>query len=72
MKFVHIADMHFDMPFTVLSKNGLAEERRLDQRNAFNKMINYIKENNIEYLFIAGDLYENEYVRNVAKKRKNL
>ena len=63
MKFVHIADMHFDMPFTVLSKNGLAEERRLDQRNAFNKMINYIKENKIEYLFIAGDLYENEYVR---------
>ena len=63
MKFVHIADMHFDMPFTVLSKNGLAEERRLDQRNIFNKMINYIKENNIEYLFIAGDLYENEYIR---------
>ena len=63
MKFVHIADMHFDMPFTLLSKNGLAEERRLDQRNTFNKMINYIKENNIDYLFIAGDLYENEYVR---------
>ena len=63
MKFVHIADMHFDMPFTILSKSGLAEERRLDQRNAYNKMINYIKENNIEYLFIAGDLYENEYVR---------
>ena len=63
MKFVHIADMHFDMPFTVLSKNGLSEERRLDQRNIFNKMINYIKENDIEYLFIAGDLYENEYIR---------
>lgn len=63
MKFVHIADMHFDMPFTVLAKNGLAEERRLDQRNAFGKMINYIKENQIEFLFIAGDLYENEYVR---------
>lgn len=63
MKFVHIADMHFDMPFTVLAKNRLAEQRRLDQRNAFNKMINYIKENNIDYLFISGDLYENEYVR---------
>ena len=63
MKFVHIADMHFDMPFTLLSQNGLAEDRRLDQRNAFRKMINYIKENNIEYLLIAGDLYENEYVR---------
>ncbi len=63
MKFVHIADLHFDMPFTVLAKNSLAEERRLDQRKAFQKMIDYIKEKNIEYLFIAGDLYENEYVR---------
>lgn len=63
MKFVHIADMHFDMPFTVLSKNGLAEERRIDQRKVFQKMINYIKENKIQYLFIAGDLYENEYIR---------
>ncbi len=63
MKFVHIADMHFDMPFTLLSKNGLAEERRIDQRKAFQKMINYIKENNIDYLLISGDLYEHEYVR---------
>ena len=63
MKFAHIADMHFDMPFTVLSKNDLAEERRIDQRKVFRKMIEYIKENKIEYLFIAGDLYENEYVR---------
>ena len=63
MKFVHIADMHFDMPFTVLNQNGLAEARRLDQRNAFGKMIAYIKENSINCLFIAGDLYEQEYVR---------
>lgn len=63
MKFVHIADVHFDMPFTVLNKNGLAEKRRLDQRNVFEKVIKYIKENSIEILFIAGDLYENEYVR---------
>ena len=63
MKFIHIADMHFDKPFTVLEKNGLTENRRLEQRNSFNKMINYIKDNNIDYLFIAGDLYEHEYIR---------
>lgn len=63
MKFIHIADMHFDMPFTVLSKNDLAEKRRIDQRKIFQKMIDYIKENKMEYLFIAGDLYENEYIR---------
>ncbi len=63
MKFVHIADVHFDRPFTVLETKGLAENRRLEQRNAFKKVIDYIKENDIEYLFISGDLYEAEYVR---------
>ena len=64
MKFVHIADIHFDMPFTLLSNRAdLGEIRRIDQRKAFKKMIDYIKENNIPYLFIAGDLYEHEYIR---------
>ncbi len=64
MKFVHIADMHFDSPFTVLSaKSNLGDIRRLEQRKAFKKAIEYIKENKIDYLFIAGDLYEHEYIK---------
>lgn len=64
MKFVHVADMHFDTPFTLLSdRANLGEVRRLDQRKAFKKMIEYIKTNEIPYLFIAGDLYDHEYVR---------
>lgn len=64
MKFVHIADMHFDTPFVVLnSRNKLGEKRRLEQRDVLKKIINYVKENNIEYLFISGDLYEHEYIR---------
>ena len=64
MKFIHMADMHFDIPFTVLnSRNKLGEKRRLEQREAFKKVINYIKENDIEYLFISGDFYEHEYIR---------
>ena len=64
MKFVHIADMHFDTSFTTLTnKADLGDIRRLDQRKVFNKIINYIKENNIPYLFIAGDFYEHEYIR---------
>lgn len=64
MRFVHIADMHFDAPFTSLnSQKNLGEKRRLEQRSAFKKVIDYIKENKIEYLLIAGDLYEHEYVR---------
>jgi len=64
MKFIHIADMHFDCPFTNLSdKETLGERRRLEQRKAFKEIINYVKENNIEYLFIAGDFYEQKYIK---------
>lgn len=64
MKFVHIADIHFDSPFVNLSdKDILGDLRRLDQRKVFKKVIEYIKENNIEYLFISGDVYEHKYIK---------
>lgn len=64
MKFVHIADMHFDSPFVNLSdKNILGDLRRLQQRKVFKKVIEYCKENEVEYLFISGDLYEHKYVK---------
>ena len=48
MKFIHIADMHFDSPFVNLSdKDGLGDLRRLEQRKVFKKVTEYIKENNI-------------------------
>lgn len=64
MKFVHIADMHFDSPFVNLSeKDIMGDLRRLEQRKAFKKIIEYIKENNIKYFFISGDLYEHKYIK---------
>ena len=64
MRFVHMADIHFDSPFTVLaSKNNLANIRRLEQREAFKKAIEYINREKIPFLFISGDLYEQEYIR---------
>lgn len=64
MKFVHIADMHFDSPFVNLSdKESLGDFRRLEQRKVFKKVIKYIKENSIKYLFISGDLYEQKYIK---------
>lgn len=64
MKFVHIADIHFDVPFSSLNRiQKLGDIRRLEQREVFKKVIQYIKANNIEYLFISGDLYEHQYIR---------
>lgn len=53
MKFVHIADMHFDIPFATLAKNDLANERRLEQRQVFKQIIEYIAQNEIDHLFIS-------------------
>ena len=64
MKFVHIADMHFDALFSMLSdKQEFGKIRRLEQRDVFEKIIDYIKENQIPYFFISGDLYEHKYIR---------
>ena len=64
MRFIHMADVHFDSPFTVLaSRENLANERRLEQMKAFADAIEYIKENQIPFLFISGDLYEQKYIR---------
>ena len=64
MKFVHIADMHFDSPFTNLSTiDNFGDVRRLEQRRVLKQIIEYIKENNVEYLFIVGDFFEHDYVR---------
>ena len=64
MKFVHIADIHFDSPFANLSdKEVLGEIKRLEQRKVLKKVVNYIKENKVDLLFISGDLYEQKYIR---------
>ena len=64
MKFVHIADIHFDSPFVNLSdRENLGDIKRLEQRKVFKKVIEYIKENQVDFLFIAGDLYEHQYIR---------
>jgi len=64
MRFIHMADIHFDSPFTVLTdKRDFGTKRRLEQREAFKKSIEYISREKIPYLFIAGDLYDQDYIR---------
>ena len=63
MKFVHLADVHLDMPFTSLKNNKeLAKRRRLEQKFAFRKAIDIVKDENAQVLFIAGDLFEDKFV----------
>ena len=64
MRFIHIADCHFDSPFTVITdKIDFGVQRRLEQREAFRKAVEYISKEKIPYLFISGDLYDQNYIR---------
>ena len=64
MKFIHIADVHFDRPFVNLAdKDGMGELRRLEQRRVFKEIISKVKEEKVDCLFISGDLYEHQYVK---------
>ena len=64
MKFIHMADMHFDAPFVALAnEKEFATKRRLEQRRVMKEIIEYIKNEKVDYLFIAGDLYEQQYIK---------
>lgn len=63
MKFVHLADLHLDRPFTSLKNNrDLIKRRRIEQKFIFKKAIDLVKDEKAEMLFISGDLFENKYV----------
>ena len=73
MRFIHMSDMHFDSPFRLLgTQENFGNLRRIEQRSAMKKIIEKIKEENIPYLFIAGDLYENEYIRKTTFEYINI
>ena len=72
MKFIHIADLHLDTPLVSLRNNrDLIKKRRTEQRQVFSDVINKIKAENIEYLFISGDLFEQKFVEKICDLLKD-
>ena len=63
MRFLHMADMHFDSSFVLGSNSKIGEKMRLNKRKVFSKVVEYVRERNIPYFFISGDLYEQENIR---------
>ncbi|MFO7636181.1 MAG: DNA repair exonuclease [Clostridia bacterium] len=60
--FFHCGDIHLDWKFSSLSdKPGLPKERREDILRSFLGLIGKAKEKKPDFLFVAGDLFEQEY-----------
>lgn len=60
VKILHTADMHLDSPFTLVNA-AMSEARRSDLRSAFSALMMYVKDNKIDLVLIAGDMFEHEY-----------
>lgn len=64
VKFLHCADMHLDMPFTSLGiDDNKPSIRRVDLKDTFQKIINISRKEEVDMIFICGDLYEHSYAR---------
>lgn len=60
MKFIHAADIHLDSPLSGLATYGDApvEMLRTATRDAFSNLVNEAIEENVDFVIIAGDLYD--------------
>ena len=63
MKFVHIADVHLGMSFKSASFSKIFGNKKRDAiKKNLKNVIEYIKDNDIELLLIAGDFLEGDYI----------
>jgi len=59
VSIVHCADLHLDSSFSNFSYSSSgAVTRREDQRAVFSNIIDYVSKSHIDFLLIAGDLFD--------------
>lgn len=80
IKFVHTGDIHLGLQFNSVSfHRDKAMRRRNELWSTFERIVDYTKKNNVDFLLIAGDLFEEKYftlgdmkrVRDILGKTKN-
>ena len=62
-RFLHAADIHLDSPLRGLAGQGgnAAERIRTATREAFERLVSLTVEERVEFLIIAGDLYDGDW-----------
>ncbi len=63
MKFIHTADLHLDSPLQGLENypGAPVEKLRCATRQAFKELVNYACEEKIDFILIAGDIYDGDW-----------
>jgi DNA repair exonuclease SbcCD nuclease subunit len=61
IKIIHCADLHLESAFSGESIELAAKHRR-EMRESFDRLVNYINENSVDIVLIAGDLFDKNKV----------
>ena len=57
LRFIHAADFHLDSTFAALTPRQAAARRR-ESRELPVRLANYVNQNNIDLVLLAGDLFD--------------
>ena len=63
MKFIHAADIHLDSPLHGLERyeGAPVDEIRNATRAAFDNLINFAKDEKVDFVLLAGDIYDGDW-----------
>lgn len=59
VRIVHAADFHLDSAFAALSSDG-AKQRRKESRELLGRLCNYVNQQHVDIVLLAGDLFDGE------------
>lgn len=68
MKLIHCADLHLDSRMESNLGKEKAKERRNELLRGFERLVSYAKNNQVEGILIAGDLFDTKRVSATTKK----
>lgn len=63
VKILHCADVHLDSPFATLGNDEKRNIRREELKECFQRICNIARQEEVDLLLIAGDLYEHRYIK---------
>ena len=73
MKIIHCSDLHIDSKMETHLSSVKARKRKDELLITFEKMVDFAKNNNVEVIIIAGDMFDTSRVRIDSKNRiKNI
>lgn len=68
MKIIHCSDLHLDSKMETNLNKEKARERKNEILITFEKMVEYAKQNGVEAIIIAGDMFDKKSISVKAKK----